>query len=204
MFATLTVGILLGLSAGLTPGPMLTLVIAQTLRHNVREGMKVALSPLFSDLPIIILTLWALSRLASYQRVLGMLTLVGGLYVAYLAWECFQSGEIGAASAFDKPHSLRKGVILNLLNPAPYLFWATVGGPLIVQPREGRIAAAALFLVSFYTLLVGSKLTLAWLTGKTRQLLSSRGYIWMMRLMGLFLVGFALVLFRKAVGMVWG
>jgi threonine/homoserine/homoserine lactone efflux protein len=99
---------------------------------------------------------------------------------------------------------LRKGVILNLLNPAPYLFWATVGGPLIVQPQEGRISAATLFLVCFYTLLVGSKLTLAWLTGKTRSLLSSRGYIWMMRLMGLLLVGFALVLFKQAMGMVWG
>jgi threonine/homoserine/homoserine lactone efflux protein len=196
-------GILLGLSAGLTPGPMLTLVVSQTLRYNVREGMKVALSPLFTDLPIIVLTLWALSRLASFQPIMGILSLVGGFYVTYLAWECFQSGEIGRIPVDDVPHSLRKGVILNLLNPAPYLFWATVGGPLIVQPREGRIAAAALFLVSFYTLLVGSKLTLAWLTGKTRQLLSSRGYIWMMRLMGLFLVGFALVLFRKAVAMVW-
>jgi threonine/homoserine/homoserine lactone efflux protein len=204
MLATLTAGVLLGLSAGLTPGPMLTLVISQTLRHNVREGMKVALSPLFSDLPIIVLTLWALSRLTGFQRIMGLLSLVGGFYVVYLAWECFQSGEVGAVPADDKPRSLRKGVILNLLNPAPYLFWATVGGPLIIQPQEGRIAAATLFLVSFYALLVGSKMTLAWLTGRTRRLLSSRGYIWMMRLMGLLLVGFALVLFQKAAAMVWG
>lgn len=204
MLTTLTAGALLGLSAGLTPGPMLTLVISQTLRHNVREGMKVALSPLFTDLPIIVLTLWTLSRLAGFQRIMGILSLVGGLYVAYLAWECFQSGEVGAVSVDDKPHSLRKGVVLNFLNPAPYLFWATVGGPLIVQPQEGRLIAATLFLVSFYALLVGSKMTLAWLTGRTRRFLSSRGYIWLMRLMGLLLVGFALLLFKKAMGMVWG
>jgi threonine/homoserine/homoserine lactone efflux protein len=203
MLTTLTAGILLGLSAGLTPGPMLTLVISQTLRHNVREGMKVALSPLLTDLPIIVLTLWALSRLASFQRIMGLLSMVGGLYVAYLAWECFQNREIGAVGIDEKPHSLRKGVLLNLLNPAPYLFWATVGGPLIVQPQAGRIAAAALFLVSFYALLVGSKMTLAWLTGRTRRFLSSRGYTWLMRLMGLLLVGFALLLFKKAVGSVW-
>jgi threonine/homoserine/homoserine lactone efflux protein len=203
MLTTLAAGMLLGLSAGLTPGPMLTLVISQTLRHNVREGMKVALSPLFSDLPIIVLSLLALSRLAGFQHIMGVLSLIGGLYVAYLAWECFQGGEVGAVSMAGKPHSLRKGVILNLLNPAPYLFWATVGGPLIVQPQEGRIVAATLFLVSFYALLVGSKMTLAWLTGRTRRFLSSRGYIWLMRLMGLLLVGFALLLFKKAVGMVW-
>lgn len=203
MFTALTAGVLLGLSAGLTPGPMLTLVIFQTLRHNVREGMKVALSPLFSDLPIIVLTLWALSHLAGFERIMGILSLVGGLYVLYLAWECFQSGEIDTTPVDARPNSLRKGVILNLLNPAPYLFWATVGGPLIIQQKDARMAAAGLFLVSFYALLVGSKLSLAWLTGRTRRFLSSRGYVWLMRSLGLLLVGFAVLLFKGAVGMIW-
>mgnify|MGYP001822101755 CR=1 FL=1 len=204
MLTALTAGVLLGLSAGLTPGPMLTLVISQTLRHNVREGMKVAFSPLFSDLPIIVLTLWALSHLAGFEQIMGILSLVGGLYVLYLAWECFQSGEIDTAPLEARPNSLRKGVILNFLNPAPYLFWATVGGPLIIQQQEARAAAAGFFLVSFYVLLVGSKLTLAWLTGKTRHLLSSRGYGWLMRFLGLLLVGFALVFFKKALVMMRG
>jgi threonine/homoserine/homoserine lactone efflux protein len=132
---------------------------------------------------------------------MGILSLVGGLYVAYLAWECFQSGDIEGVPVDAAPRSLRKGVILNLLNPAPYLFWATVGGPLIVQQQEARVAAAALFLLSFYTLLVGSKLALAWLTGKTRRLLFSSGYVRLMRILGVLLMGFALVLFRKAVMM---
>jgi threonine/homoserine/homoserine lactone efflux protein len=203
MVTALTAGVLLGLSAGLTPGPMLTLVISQTLRHNVREGMKVALSPLFSDLPIIVLTLWALNRLAGFERIMGVLSLVGGLYVTYLAWECFSSGAIQVTNTDDQPHSLRKGVVLNLLNPAPYLFWATVGGPLIIQQHEARMAAAGLFLVSFYALLVGSKLSLAWLTGRTRRFLSRRGYGWLMRSLALLLVGFAILLFKGALGMIW-
>jgi threonine/homoserine/homoserine lactone efflux protein len=204
MLTTLTAGVLLGLSAGLTPGPMLTLVISQTLRHNVGEGMKVALSPLFSDLPIIVLSLWALSRLADFHRIMGILSFLGGLYVVYLAWECFQTEELGATTVEASPRSLRKGVVLNLLNPAPYLFWATVGGPLIVQRQEARLAAAALFLLTFYTFLVGSKVVLAWLTGQTRRLLSSRGYVGLMRFMGLLLVGFALLLFKRGLGMLWG
>lgn len=204
MLTTLTAGVVLGLSAGLTPGPMLTLVISQTLRHNVREGMKVALSPLVTDLPIIVLSLWALSRLAGFERIMGLLSLVGGIYVAYLAWECFQSGGIETVDVDTQPHSLRKGVILNLLNPAPYLFWATVGGPLIIQQQEARIAAAGAFLVSFYAFLVGSKLALAWLTGKTRFLISSSGYVWLMRFLGGLLVGFALLLFKKAAMMTMG
>ena len=46
MFTALASGMLLGFSAGLSPGPMLTLVLAQTLRHGSREGCKIALTPL--------------------------------------------------------------------------------------------------------------------------------------------------------------
>jgi threonine/homoserine/homoserine lactone efflux protein len=135
---------------------------------------------------------------------MGLLSFIGGLYVAYLAWECFQSGEMESVSVDAQPRSLRKGVVLNLLNPAPYLFWATVGGPLIVQQQEARAAAAALFLSSFYALLVGSKLALAWLTGKSRHLLSRSGYLRLMRFLGLLLIGFAFLLFKKAVTLSWG
>jgi threonine/homoserine/homoserine lactone efflux protein len=44
-------GAALGLSAGVTPGPLLALVIAQTLTHGPREGGKVALAPLLTDAP---------------------------------------------------------------------------------------------------------------------------------------------------------
>ncbi|MDY6953588.1 MAG: LysE family translocator, partial [Thermodesulfobacteriota bacterium] len=53
---TLAIGIVLGLSAGFAPGPLLALVISQTLRHNAVEGLKVALAPLVTDLPIILIT----------------------------------------------------------------------------------------------------------------------------------------------------
>ncbi len=49
-----TVGILLGLSAGVAPGPLLTLVVSETLSGGVGAGVRVALSPLLSDLPIIL------------------------------------------------------------------------------------------------------------------------------------------------------
>jgi len=44
-------GIVFGLSGGLTPGPLFTLVVSETLKHGVKEGIKVSVVPLFSDLP---------------------------------------------------------------------------------------------------------------------------------------------------------
>ena len=74
-------GLLVGLASGLAPGPLLALVIAQTLRHNVGEGLKVTLAPLLTDLPIIVGALFLLQRVAAVSMLLGALALVGGGYV---------------------------------------------------------------------------------------------------------------------------
>ena len=63
MIHYLTIGTVLGLSAGFAPGPLLTLVISETLQHDIKSGIKIALAPIITDLPIIILTLFILSKL---------------------------------------------------------------------------------------------------------------------------------------------
>ena len=57
MINLVVAGILLGVYAGLSPGPMLFLVVSQTIKHDYREGLKIAFSPLISDIPIIIVSL---------------------------------------------------------------------------------------------------------------------------------------------------
>ena len=51
MITALASGAFLGLSCGLAPGPLLALLLAQTLRHGPREGCKIALTPLVSLSP---------------------------------------------------------------------------------------------------------------------------------------------------------
>jgi threonine/homoserine/homoserine lactone efflux protein len=52
MIAAVATGLVLGLSCGLAPGPLMALVLAQSLRHGAREGCKIALAPLLTDMPI--------------------------------------------------------------------------------------------------------------------------------------------------------
>ena len=53
MWALLGQGILLGVSAGVSPGPLFALVIAETLHHGTKAGLRVALVPLVTDMPIV-------------------------------------------------------------------------------------------------------------------------------------------------------
>jgi len=83
----IAVGIVLGLSAGFAPGPLLALVISETLRHDIRSGVRVAVSPIFTDLPIIILTLVVLSQLSDFHNILGIISLIGGCVILFLGYE---------------------------------------------------------------------------------------------------------------------
>ena len=56
IWQTLGQALVLGLGAGLTPGPLLGLVINETLRSGWRAGVLVAIAPLIADTLIIGLT----------------------------------------------------------------------------------------------------------------------------------------------------
>jgi threonine/homoserine/homoserine lactone efflux protein len=197
---SLAAGTVFGLSAGLAPGPLLALVVAQTLRHGIREGVKVATAPLLTDLPIILVSLLVLSRLSRFDTLLGVVSLLGGAYVLVLACGSLRAGPTNLAESNDRPRSFRKGAMVNTLNPHPYLFWAAVGGPFLLRSSEQGMAAPFLFLLGFYLFLVGSKVILAVLVGRSRAFLTKKGYVWSQRVMGCLLALFAALLLRDALG----
>ena len=102
MLSAIAAGVILGLSAGLAPGPLLALVVTQTLRHSVREGMKVASVPLITDLPIILLSVLLLSNLNEFHYVLVLISLIGGLYVLYLSYENLRTKTLNLGTSKDR------------------------------------------------------------------------------------------------------
>ncbi len=196
VLSTIGSGVVLGLSAGLSPGPLQTLVLAQSMRHGTREGLKVALVPLFTDVPVILVCILVLKRLSHFGPVLGAVSLVGTLFVLWLAWESFTVRGMEMADPDVDPKSLRRGALVNFLNPNVYVFWLTVGSPIILNAWAKTPLAAAGFLACLLGCLVGCKMTLAVIVGRSRHLLAGRGYVVVMRILGALLMLFALLMFR--------
>ena len=184
-------GVVFGLSGGLTPGPLLTLVISETLKHDIKEGMKVAIAPLLTDLPIVFVTVVVLSRLENMLPLLGAVSLLGSAFLTYLAYESISFKGVDIDLEQERPQSMRKGVIVNFLNPSPYMFWFTIGAPLVLKAQNVGIFSAFLFVFGFYVFLVGSKVVVAVVVGKSRFFLKSRNYIYTVRFLGILLLVFA-------------
>ncbi len=184
MLVYLTTGIVLGLSAGFAPGPLLTLVLSETLQHGRSAGFRVALAPLITDLPIIVLTMGILAALADTNTILGVISLIGGGVIGMMGLDSLRFRGTRPDPDARPSRSLLKGILANALNPHPYLFWLTVGAPLVTRALNHSLPAAAAFFAGFYTLLVGSKLLLAVVAARSTSFLSGKIYITILRILG--------------------
>jgi len=197
MITALASGAFLGLSCGLAPGPLLALLLVQTMRHGPREGCKIALTPLMTDAPIIVVALVVAAKLAELRPLLGIVSLAGGAFVLYLAWDSLRPARLGAEAPPEPPRSWFKGIPTNLLSPHPWLFWLTVGAAILARAIAQSWAVAVAFLFGFYLLLVGSKVGVALMAGRSHDLLTGRPYPVAMRVPAGLLGVFALLLFRE-------
>jgi threonine/homoserine/homoserine lactone efflux protein len=191
-------GIVFGLAAGISPGPLLTLVISETLKHSRKEGVLVASAPLLTDIPIVLLSLFVISKVSHSDSILGVIAVVGALFIGYLGWQSLTMKKLQSGQETVKPQSLKKGVIANLLSPHPYMFWISVGAPTVFKAYRVSIISAVSFVAVFYALLVGSKIIIAVLTDKSKEVLKNDVYVIVIKLLGIVLFIFSILFLKDA------
>lgn len=156
MIAYVIQGIAYGFAAAMQPGPFQTYLISQTLSNGWRRTLPVALAPLISDGPIIVLVLLVLSRVPPWW--VQVLRVAGGIFVLYLAviiFKVWQKLENGIATvAQTSQRSILKAALVNLLNPGPYLYWSLVTGPILLMGWRETPANGIGMLVGFYLTLI--------------------------------------------------
>ncbi len=196
----LIVGLTLGFSAGISPGPLMTLVMTTTLARGLAAGLRVAVAPLITDAPIILTTMLIFSALPAWAEV--ALTAAGGLFVMYLGLETVLSARharLASQGAVEsQTQDLWRGAMVNALSPHPWLFWLSVGSPLLTASYRTSPWHAAAFLFGFYVLLIGGKVGLAFAVAGGRRYLTDSWYRRLMTASGLLLLVLGLLLLWQA------
>lgn len=162
-------GLSLGLGAGLAPGPLLALVITTALRRGFGPAVKVSCVPLVSDVVTVTAALLVVRSLPTWAT--GVLGVAGGAFVVWLGVEALREKPAEVEDAAPDG-SFRRGVLVNLLSPHPWIFWITVGAPILVAAWTSTPAAALGFLVCFLGVLVGTKVVIAAAVSRGRRHLS--------------------------------
>jgi threonine/homoserine/homoserine lactone efflux protein len=164
-------GFTLGLVV-ITPGPFQAYIIMQTLEIGWKRALPASFAPLLSDGPIILLMVLILSQAPPW--LLDGLRIAGGLYILWLAVRSLRSAHAldSESPPFAKagPRTLFKAVLINLLNPNPYIFWGTVGARILLEGWRLAPVTAISFIAGFYATAITSLAGIILLFGTARRL----------------------------------
>jgi len=165
-------GLILGSTAAVQPGPFQAFLLSLVARDGWRRALPAVLAPLVSDPPIVALVLLVLTRLP--ERWLAGLQVGGGVFLLYLGWGAgrafrqWADGDTANAPARGSAlAAILKAAVMNALSPGPYLFWATISGPILVAGWRERPALGLAFLLGFYVALIGGMALFVLVVGLT-------------------------------------
>ncbi|MBL8118123.1 MAG: LysE family transporter [Anaerolineae bacterium] len=156
MFELVSQGVSIAFAAGSIPGPFTTFLITKTLSQGWRKTIVAIFAPLISDIPIIFLSVVVLRQFP--PEIIRFIQFAGGVFLLWLAygiWKQFRAGGTFQTNDPNPRKTLSQALVMNWLSPGPYIFWATINGPLLVQGLNQSVWAGAAFLAAFYGTFLG-------------------------------------------------
>ena len=186
-------GATLGLVEGIKPGPLLTMVIRETLSGGLRAGLWTAAAPIFTDGPLVIFSLFAAAWVATNPSALLAITLAGAIFLAQMGYECFGLEPPNMNEDAPPPTgSFLRGVITNLLNPNVYIFWFLIGGPLMASAADEEILAPIAYAITFLVTIMLTKAAIAYAIHRASGNISATVYRRLLSICGLVMMGFSI------------
>lgn len=184
----------LGITAGLKPGPLGIYVIHQTLLHGTRSGLLASFAPFVSDGPIILCSFLLVNAFRQFDIFIMLISLLGALYIVFIAIRLIIASPV-TQQPVAAPSSFLTAVKINLLNPAPYIFWSTVGGTYLLQ---NDLANATMFAILFLSTLSVTKFIMALSIKTLGDSFSDRVITYVLKSLAILLIFFAIRLFISA------
>ena len=174
------------------PGPTVTVIIANSLKHGTRAGLlNVAGTQLGLALMMAILIVGLSSVIAAMGWLFDWLRLAGAAYLVWIGWKLIRSPEhLASTEAAPPPRGgfLLQGFLVLMSNPKA-LLWFGAFIPQFVNPQGHYVAQITLLGVTAMAVALVSDGGYAVLTGRAGALLSRNRMRLVSRLSGGFLIG---------------
>ena len=173
------------------PGPTVSVIIANSLRHGARAGMlNVAGTQLGLALMMLTLVVGLSSVIAAMGWLFDWLRYAGAAYLVWLGWKLVRCPDLVSEAGNTTPRGgfLMQGFLVILANPKALLFFGAFI-PQFIDPQGPYVAQIALLGVTAMVIALVSDGAYAVLTGRAGALLSRKRVRLVSRLSGVCLVG---------------
>ncbi|HEV3010563.1 MAG TPA: LysE family translocator [Burkholderiales bacterium] len=174
------------------PGPTVTVIIANSLRHGARAGLlNVAGTQLGLGLMMLVLVVGLSSVIAAMGWLFDWLRWAGAAYLVWLGYKLLRSPEaIADAASAPAPRGgfLLQGFLVLMANPKA-LLWFGAFIPQFVDPSGNYVAQIVGLSLTAMAVALVSDGAYAVLTGRAGAFLSKKRVRLVSRLSGGFLIG---------------
>jgi len=177
----------------IVPGPTVTLIIANSLKHGTRAGLQNAAGTQAGlAIMIVIVGIGLSSVIAAMGHWFDWVRLAGAAYLIWLGWKMFRAagnGEDGAAPArAPRGGFFLQGVLVALSNPKTLLFFGAFF-PQFLDPARDHVTQIAIMGLTAMFFAAISDSAYALLSGRAGRLLSQRRIRLLSKVSGGFLIG---------------
>ncbi|HVJ24947.1 MAG TPA: LysE family translocator [Burkholderiales bacterium] len=174
------------------PGPTVTVIIANSLRHGTRAGLlNVGGTQLGLGLMMLVLVVGLSSVIAAMGSLFEVLRWAGAAYLVWLGYRLLRAPDaLGERSAAPEPRGgfFLQGFLVMMANPKG-LLWFGAFIPQFVDPKGEYVSQIVLLGVTAMAVALVSDGAYALLVGRAGALLSRKRVRLVSRLSGGFLIG---------------
>ncbi len=184
-------GATFGFQGSVSPGPLQTIIISESLSNGVKSSWRAAIIPVCTDPFALAAALFIVANIPN--GLVAAIAFFGAALLSRFAWGQFKT----TAADFDfqtKP-PMKFGAIwaTNFLNPNLWIFSFSINALQIAEfYREHGLGVAATYLVAFFVSISIFNLLTAVIASGFRSLLSGKRLVIINRVLGVFLVVMAI------------
>jgi threonine/homoserine/homoserine lactone efflux protein len=149
--AALLIGLVLGFSLTIPPGPMNALIVARSIR-SARAGTITGLGAMAADLVLGVLV-FGVRSVVDLHEVVRPIDALGAVGMGYLGYRLIRSVRSSVPAEPDRITSFSQAFVVGVTNPLQILWWLTAGlafaylGGIVLF--SGIFAAIAVWIVVF-------------------------------------------------------
>ena len=179
----LWLGMLLGVGAALSVGPIFVVIVQQAATSGFGAGVRVILGSATADLLLLVPALAFAWVIRSLERGAPWVGAVGAAFLLWLAWQAASDAVAlwreDRRLAVDRRWAFWKGVAGNLANPLTWTFWLATGTPAMLAAAEAAGPAGLVaFTATWFLVASGLEAVIALAVARSGRLVGSRGQAW--------------------------
>jgi homoserine/homoserine lactone efflux protein len=176
----------------IVPGPTVTLILANSIRHGTRAGLGNVLGTQIGlAIMIGVVGIGLTSLIEAMGHWFDWLRLAGAAYLVWLGWKMIRSADASTEAAAPRPPSggfVTQGALVALSNPKTLLFFGAFFPQFIDPARDHGLQIAIMGLTAMVFAAVSDS-AYAIASGRAGRVLSAKRVRLLSRVSGGFLIG---------------